>query len=132
MTRFGGSWREREAILVVLVAIHSYVVGLVLIFASSWSLRLGGWPEGGTLFFTRQGGAFHLIIATVYLYEYFRFGSIFALGLAKAVAVVFLLTLTARGEPWLVPASAVGDGLMLISVVGVRVLRGARGDADPL
>ncbi len=119
-------------ILVVLVALHSYAVGLMLLFASAWALSFGGWEEGGTLFFTRQGGVFHLIIATLYLYDYFRRDSILALVLAKAAAVIFLVAMSTRGEPWLAPASAVADGLMLISVLAARALRRADGASDPL
>jgi hypothetical protein len=126
-----GTWARREALLVGLIALHSYLVGALLLFASSWSVQFGGWPAGGTLFFTRQGGAFHFIIATLYLIDYFRRDSILPIVLAKSVAVVFLGSLSVRGEPWLVPASAVMDGLMLISVLVVRALRRSHDGAGP-
>jgi len=129
---FGNTWRDREAILVVLIALHSYIVGATLVFASAWAVRIGGWEEGGTLFFTRQGGIFHFIIATIYLYDYFRRDSILPIIVAKSCAVVFLVTMSTRGEPWLVPFSALSDGLMLLSVLGIRALRRGRDASDPL
>jgi hypothetical protein len=115
-----GTWKAREGLLVLLIALHSYGVGLVLMFASDFAMRLGGWGDEGTVFFTRQGGIFHLIIATLYLLDYFRRDSILPIVLAKSVAVVFLFTLGALGEPWAVWFSGVVDGLMLVTVLGIR------------
>ena len=114
------TWKEREGLLVLLVALHSYGVGLVLMFASAFALRVGGWGDEGTLFFTRQGGVFHLIVATIYLVDYFRQGSILPIVLAKTTAVVFLFALAFRGEPWAVAFSGVVDLAMLVTVLWVR------------
>jgi hypothetical protein len=124
-----GTWREREGLLVLLIALHSYCVGLMLMFASAFALRLGGWGDEGQLFFTRQGGVFHLIIATIYLIDYFRRDSIVSLVLAKSTAVVFLVVLTLLGERWLVLLSAVIDAAMLVTVLWVRARSGPRGAA---
>lgn len=124
------TWKDREGLLVVLIALHSYGVGLMLMFASAFAMRLGGWGDEGTLFFTRQGGIFHLIIATIYLVDYFRRDSIFPIVLAKSTAVVFLGVLAVLGEPWLVWMSAIVDLLMLISVLWVRSRCDSRGSSD--
>lgn len=116
-------WRtgpERESLLVVLIALHSYLVGLVLLFASDWAVRFGHWETGGTLFFTRQGGAFHLIVATIYLWAYFRHRSTVPIVVAKSFAVAFLLTMSALGEPVTVLFSGIVDGLMLVTLLAVR------------
>jgi hypothetical protein len=123
------TWKEREGLLVLLIALHSYGVGLMLLFASAFALRLGGWGDEGTLFFARQGGVFHLVIATFYLVDYFRRDSILPIVIAKTIAVVFLFWLAALGEPWLVWMSAVVDLLMLLSVLWLRVRSAARPDA---
>ena len=123
------TWKDREGLLVLLIALHSYGVGLMLMFASAFALRLGGWGDEGTLFFTRQGGVFHLIIATIYLLDYFRRGTIAPIVLAKSTAVVFLVVLAVLGEPWLVWMSAIVDLLMLISVLWVRSRCGSPGSA---
>ena len=119
-----------EPVLVFLVALHSYGVGLFLLFGTGFALRLGGWEPGGE-FFVRQGGAFHLVIATVYLLAYARRESVLAIVVAKSFAVVFLGAMVALGEPLLVGLSAVADGLMLISVLLVRSRRRPSVGLDP-
>ena len=113
-------WRGLETWLVVLIALHSYLVGVMLLFFSDWSLSFGGWENPGTFFFTRQGGLFHLIVATGYLMEYFRHRTVSLLVLAKAVAVVFLLAMALLGAPWAALFSAATDGLMLLLIVLVH------------
>lgn len=114
-----------ERALVVLIALHSLVVGLFLTLATDWGARFGGFPSPVPLFFPRQGGAFHFVVAAVYLVEYVHYRGVFLLVLTKSIAVVFLLLATALTDvPWLVPLSAAGDGLMAAAVV---VLRRARG-----
>lgn len=116
-----GRWRRIERLLVVLIAVHSYGVGLTLMLATSWGTRFGGWQEVVPLFFPRQAGVFHLLIATAYLLEYFRTRSVILLVTAKATAVVFLLAMmVVEPAPWAVPMAAVGDGLMLLAVLVVR------------
>ena len=107
-----------ERWLVVLVALHSFAVGIALLFLPGWSLRLGGWPEAGPLFFVRQGGAFHLVVAVGYLIEHFQCGGVRLLLTAKLTATVFLLGV-AWLEPssWVVPLSAVADALMGLVVL---------------
>jgi hypothetical protein len=125
-----------ERTLVVLIALHSVVVGLFLAFATDWGARLGGFPSPVPLFFPRQGGAFHFVVAAVYLVERFHYRGVFLLVLAKSIAVVFLVLATVLTDvPWLVPLSAVGDGLMAVAVVLLRRARGlpllGRGGAGP-
>ena len=115
------SWHRLETIAVVLVALHSYLVGALLVFFTAWTLNFAGWGETGELFFVRQSGAFHLILATGYLVEYFRTGGITLLVTAKATAVVFLIVLNPWSTAWSIPFSGILDGLML---VGLVVLRG--------
>lgn len=126
------SWPEREALLVLLIALHSIGVGILLLFGSNLALRLGGWIEGDSLFFVRQGGIFHLIIATLYLLDYFRRNSILPIVIAKSAAVAFLVAMRATGEPALVLVSALVDALMLIAILSVRFqLRGHDGAGRP-
>jgi hypothetical protein len=108
-----------EAWLVVLVALHSIAVGLILLLAPAFTLRFGGWDAaaGGTLFFVRQGGAFHLAIATGYLLEWTRRRSVTLLCATKALATVFLGAMAlAEPGPWAVPFSAAGDAAMGLAV----------------
>jgi len=114
-----------ERTLVVLIALHSLVVGLFLTFATDWGARFGGFPSPVPLFFPRQAGAFHFVVATIYLVEYFRYRGVGLLVLTKSIAVVFLfLTAALDSVPWVVPLSGVGDGLMAVAVVLLRRARG--------
>ncbi len=94
-----------ERALVVLIALHSVVVGLFLSFATEWGARFGGFPDPVPLFFPRQAGAFHFVVAAVYLVEYFRYRGVLMLVMTKSIAVVFLgLVTVACPVPWVVPA----------------------------
>jgi hypothetical protein len=114
-----------ERVLVVLIAVHSLVVGLFLVLVPGWGARLGGFGAVSPLFFARQAGVFHFVAAAAYLVEYFRYRGVLLLAITKSVAVVFLLATTALDEvPWLVPLSGVADGLMGLAVVLLRRARG--------
>lgn len=104
------------------VALHSFGVGLALVFATAWGLEFGGFSQEAT-FFARQGGVFHLLVATAYWVEYRRYGTMDFMVLAKSVAVVFLLASLALGAPRLVVGlSALGDGAMLVGALLLRRL----------
>ncbi len=106
-----------ERLVVHLVALHSVAVGVGLLFLTRWGAAFGGWPEVTPLFFARQAGVFHFVVAAGYLLEYHRTGGVTFLLATKAIAVVFLLAMTAvDGGPWMVPASAAGDALMGVVV----------------
>jgi len=111
-----------EPWLVVAVAAHTVGVGAMLLLAPTWScMAFGGWTSLGPLFFPRQSGVFHFVMAFAYLYEYFRHRDVTVMVVAKALAFLFLLSVTAfGGVPWVVPFSAVTDGLMGAAVLGVR------------
>jgi hypothetical protein len=110
-------WRALETGLVVAIALHSYAVGFFLLFFTRWGVRFGGWGEASPLFFARQAGVFHFVVASGYLIEYFRTRGVRLLLLAKATATVFLVAmLLADGGPWALPASALGDALMGLAV----------------
>jgi hypothetical protein len=118
-----------ERAVVWLIALHSYAVGIGLVFFTSWGLRLGGWEGASPLFFPRQAGAFHLVVATGYLMEYLRQRGVSLLLVTKAIAFVFLTAATALGdEPWVVPVSGALDGLMGLTVLVLH--RWARRESD--
>jgi hypothetical protein len=105
--------RKLETWYVVLVALHSFSVGAFLLFATRWGARFGGWGEVEPLFFARQAGIFHFVVATGYLIEYFRHRKITLMLTAKSIAVVFLAAMAwIDGGPWAAPLSAVADGVM--------------------
>ncbi len=117
-----------ERWLVVLVALHSYAVGCMLLFAPQWAAAFAGWQdEPHPLFFLRQAGVFHFVLATAYLIEYVRYRGVAVLVSAKSFALVFLLLETALFPVgWAVPFSGVADGLMGAAVLSVRSWRKRR------
>jgi hypothetical protein len=110
---------------VILISVHSVVVGLFLSFATDWGARFGGFPSPVPPFFPRQAGAFHFVVAGVYLVEYFAYRGVALLVMTKGIAVVFLgLTSALVVVPWLVPLSGVGDLAMGTAVLLLRRARG--------
>lgn len=109
---------QQERWLVILVALHSSVVGVILLGAPRWAASIGGWGELDTVFFVRQGGAFHIVVAAGYLMEYFRHRTVSLLLTAKTLATVFLVLswLADLAGPWALPFAALGDGLMAVLV----------------
>jgi hypothetical protein len=101
-------------------------VGLFLTFGTEWGARFGGFGETRPLFFARQAGAFHFVVAIVYVVELFRYRGVLLLVLTKSTAVVFLglTVLLVPGSPWVVPLSAAGDAAMGIVVFLLRRARG--------
>jgi hypothetical protein len=114
-----------EAALVSLIALHSLAVGLFLVLATEWGARFGGFGAVTPPFFARQAGAFHFVVAGVYVIEYFRYRGVLLLVVTKSIAVVFLgLTAALSPAPWVVPLSLLGDLAMAATVVLVRRRRG--------
>lgn len=127
----GGKPEAIERWLVILIAVHSFVVGLFLLLLPDWSAVFGGWGEVEHRFFPRQGGVFHLVVAIGYLNEYFRHRTVSLMIVAKSMAVAFLLAVSFINvdHAWAVPLSAVSDGAMLVAVVLVH--RWVRGEEGP-
>ncbi len=117
-------WRRLEGVGVFLVALHSFVIGIMLIFATAWILDFAGWDEISNLFFPRQSGAFHVIMAVGYFLEYRANGTIRLMLLAKGTAVVFLLIMSPWKEAWSVPFSGIFDGLMLVGMAFIHKMAG--------
>jgi hypothetical protein len=116
--RAGESRVRLLSVWVVLVALHSYAVGTFLLFATEWGARFGGFGAVSPLFFARQAGIFHFVIATAYLVERFVHGGVVVLLLAKATAVVFLVVMWALGvNAWSIPLSAAADAIMGVITV---------------
>ena len=124
-----GFWGKLENLGVFLIALHSFLIGMMLIFTTTWVLDFAGWDEVSHPFFPRQSGAFHIILAAGYFWEYRAHGTIRLMLLAKATAVVFLLIMSPWKEAWSVPFSGVFDGLMLVGMAWIHRLAGGN-DSD--
>ena len=104
---------NHERLLVMLIALHSAIVGIMLLFFSEWSISFAGWSNADPLFFVHQGGIFHIVLAAGYVIEYRRDQGITLLVLAKTCAFVFLITEALIGDtPWVIPFSGLTDGAM--------------------
>lgn len=106
-----------EKILIYLIALHSCIVGIMLLFFAEWAVSFAGWQEGAKpIFFIWQAGVFHYVLAAGYLVEFAKYRSIYLLLIAKTTAFVFLLggsLITAT--PWSVWFSGVADGAMALT-----------------
>lgn len=118
-----------ERILILLIALHSIIVGIMLMFLAEWAVGFAGWAGAEPIFFIWQAGAFHFVLATGYLVEYFRHRTITLLLIAKSMAFVFLLGGSLLAEtPWSVWFSGLADGAM--ALVAYLVHRTVSGRAD--
>ena len=116
-------WRERA--LVGAVALHSVAIGVVLLLAPRWGLAFAGFDAAQASFFTRQAGIFHFVVAGGYLLEHLRYGGVSFLVATKTLAALFLVAETAGGgAAWSIPLSALGDLLMAVAVLAVRLPAG--------
>ena len=114
-------WGRVETALNVLVALHSFVLGVLAMAAPEWGVRFGGFGEASPLFFPRQVGVFHVVVAIAYLIEWVRYRGVAVLLMAKSTAVVFLgLQMLFTRLPWIVPVSLAGDAVMALAVVFVH------------
>jgi hypothetical protein len=91
--------QTHERILIFLISLHSFIVGIMLLFAADWAVRFAGWPGADPIFFIWQAGAFHFVLATGYLVEYSRSQTISLLLIAKSIAFVFLIGGSLRAGP---------------------------------
>lgn len=95
-----------------LVAAHSLAVGLGLLLFPDLATRFAGFGPVTPIFFARQAGVFHLVLALGYLLEHRR-GSVTLLVAAKTTAFVFLTGSWLAGtSAWAVPLSGPSDGAM--------------------
>lgn len=116
------NWKKLEQWGVVLVALHSFLVCSLMVFFPQWMLEFAGWEKVDYVFFIKQSGAFHFVVAVGYLLEYWRHRSIGLLIVAKTTAVIFLLALSPWGDAWAISFSGITDGLMLVGMVFVHLM----------
>ncbi len=108
-------------IFLKLVALHSFAVGIGLIFLPPVYLKYFGLNGYKASFFQAQGGVFHFVMCMAYLltakYLDKSPGMIHFVIMAKSLAVIFLLTYFVFFESsWMLIASAFGDGIMALII----------------
>jgi hypothetical protein len=105
-----------ERALIILIALHSIIVGVMLLFFAEWAIEFAGWSGAEPIFFIWQAGAFHFVLAAGYLVEYSRTKTISLLLIAKTTAFVFLIGGSLIADtPWSVWFSGVADGAMALT-----------------
>lgn len=110
-------WNIGLNLVILGVAVHSIVAGLLLLFFPMWTLKLVGWGYFGETFWPSQAGLFLMLLGSVYAtairlrqFVWFLVGS-------KACALVFLLLSVALLQgPKVVLVLAAIDGLMGLCV----------------
>ena len=65
---------NHERLLVILIALHSVIVGTMLFVLPQWTMRFAGWEGIDPPFFGHQAGVFHFVLAMAYLVEYMPSG----------------------------------------------------------
>jgi hypothetical protein len=122
-----GHWKQLTTLYVVAVALHSAIVGLMLMLAPAWSASFGGWGTVTETFFIRQAGVFHLVVVCGYLVEWFSHRRLTFMVCTKSIAVLFLVAhaiVLGPGGPWAVPLSGAGDAAMaVVAALLARQLR---------
>ena len=105
-----------ERVLIILISLHSIIVGVMLMFFAEWAVGFAGWTGADPIFFVWQAGAFHFVLVAGYLVEYFRWRSISLLVIAKTTAFVFLIGGSLLTDtPWSVWFSGFADGAMALT-----------------
>jgi hypothetical protein len=103
-------------ILLWLIAIHSFVVAIVLIVSTPDIFRFFGF-EGTSGFFSFQGGVFHLVMVIAYIMSAIALKQesllVWFCIAAKMLATVFLVLYFFICKPiWVVLLSGLGDFIM--------------------
>ncbi len=115
MFKFSNSPNLLKALL-LLIAIHSIIAGILLILLSPEQLSFFGF-DTQEKFFSTQGGVFHLVMSIAYVMGAFAISKsdqmiTFAI-IAKFMATIFLLSyFFFKNSIWVVLVSGVGDFLM--------------------
>lgn len=114
------SARRLEQLIIFAVALHSVILGAVMLVCPIEFLHLAGWEYEGSTFFPAQSGIFLLILAGAYVAAIWRRPFAWFLVASKASAVLFLLGEYALGNgPATLLATAAFDGLMGAAVATI-------------
>ncbi len=105
------------ALVLNLIALHSFVVGVVLILQPHFLMEFAGFGHNYERFFPSQGGVFHIVMALCYTMaakdlDAHRCMVVFSI-IVKGIATFFLLIyFFSMDSKWVILLSGIGDGLM--------------------
>jgi hypothetical protein len=107
-------------LLIVAVAAHSIVLGVLLLYFPVWTLSLVGWEYRGELFWPSQAGLFLVILGIAYAAAVRIRAFVWLAVGSKASAFVFLAVSPALlGAPRMVGLTGCGDGVMGLALAAV-------------
>ncbi len=109
------NFRRLEITLVFLIALHSTILGVGMLFQPARTLQLFGWNYQGPMFFPSQAGIFLLLFAGIYFAAIYHRKLTIIIIASKTAAVFFLLTqyaILGANAPSTILAAALLDGLM--------------------
>jgi hypothetical protein len=116
--------RRLESLLLLLIGLHSFILGIAMLFLPARTLLLFGWDYQGPMFFPTQTGAFLALFGILFV-AMLRYRSIiWFVIVVKSVAVIFLTSQWIKlgsDAPVTVPLAAVFDGLMGASVAAILI-----------
>lgn len=114
--------RRVKTAVVGIVAAHSIVLGLAMLFRPVETMRLSGWEYEGPTFFPSQSGVFLLLLGMAYAIGARQRAFAKFLVASKTVAVAFLVSryLTGAAPDAALLAAAI-DGVMGAAVGGVLI-----------
>jgi hypothetical protein len=105
-----------------LIGIHSFMVGIGLLFMPPSALDFFGFVDYKESFFQAQGGVFHIAMSVAYIMAWMKVEKSIRLIqfviVVKLLAFVFLFSYYLFVLPaWLILLSGIGDGLMGLIVL---------------
>jgi hypothetical protein len=109
---------------VLLISLHSFILGLAMAFQPTRTLNLFGWDYQGSMFFPTQTGVFLALFGILFLIFIFYRRLIWFIIVIKSAAVVFLLSqycILGPAAPGTILLAAVFDGLMGASVATILI-----------
>ena len=126
-------WKDDTLLwwMILLVGIHSCVLGLAMLLAPRLILATFGFAPSASIFFPSQSGIFLLILGVCYLRALVVPSFVWTILVSKALAVLFLLVHVAfLDAPPIIWAAAAGDAAMLAAVAVLLHRHGRRGLAS--
>jgi hypothetical protein len=123
--------RPAVRLLVLLIGVHSCVLGFAMMFAPRAMGGLLGLEVGPSIFFASQAGIFLLALGACYLLALRHCSLISVILISKTLAVVFLVVHAGLLDaPPIIWAAAAGDGAMLAALLGL-LQAGVDGGSTP-
>ncbi len=113
--------RSRLVFVLLLIAVHSFLVGIGLIARPAMLMRFFGFGPCLERFFPTQGGVFHVAMAIGYAMaavnvDKFRCLIYFSI-IVKTLATVYLfIYYSVLNSLWIILASGIGDGIMALAI----------------